>query len=121
MPDIQPNAEPPIVVPAPVVPVVDSAALQGGTDTPSSGHALHDSINGAGKGWGWRRAHGIAKTISNAEKAHWGMSEDLKPKKPVVPPPTAPMITGTPVDPLDVNTDPLVQNELRRAREGRGT
>ena len=119
--DVQPNAEPALPVVPVVAPAVDPVALAGGTDTPSAGHALQGAVHGNRMGWGYRRNHGIAKTISNAEKAHWGPSEDLKPKTVVPPPAAPPMITGTPVDPLDVSTDPLVQNERRRAREGRGT
>lgn len=122
---IQPTSNSVVSVPGVPAPPADPAiAAAGGTDTPSAGHAGHDATHLAGRGLGWgaRKKLGIAKTITNAEKAHWGPSEDLRPKAPVVPPPAPPMITGTPVNPLDVNTDPIIQNELRRAREGqRGT
>jgi hypothetical protein len=121
---IQPISQSVVSVPHPVPSTDPTVVAAGGTPAPSAGQAGHDAAHMAGRGLGWgaRKKLGIAKTITNAEKAHWGPSADLAPKAPAVPPPAPPMITGTPVNPLDVSTDPLVQNELRRAREGqRGT
>lgn len=86
--EVQPNAHPALpAVLAPVVP--DTAAAVGATDTPSAGHSLHDSVHPAGGGgWGWRRAHGLAKTGGGLLALH--PSDDFKPKPPPTTPPPPP-------------------------------
>ena len=73
------------VVSVPGVAAPPSVAAQGGTDAPSAGQAAHDAAHPNPMGWGARRRAGVAKTISAADKAHWGPSADLLPK--VVAPP----------------------------------